>query len=122
VIVGWAAWFIDLPGQRQITRHNNTNCAFEDLPRDGCLALVTFEDRTKPDQTHIKNVYKGYDYYFRADGLAGYLYACDLDSRERATLADIRARYRNPIVLRGAWTDRDTLQTVIDEVTECRLI
>lgn len=122
MIIAWSAWFIDIPDQQKITRYNSADCVFEDLPRDGCLALVTFENRKKPDQTHIKNIYKGYDYYFRADGLAGYLYACDLDSRERATASDIAARYKNPVIIRGAWTDRNTLQTVIDEVTKCRLI
>lgn len=66
-ISGWAIWYVDEMYSSQDTR-------FEDLPRDGALCLVTFETRLKPDGNHIKNIYQGYDYYFRADRQRDFLY------------------------------------------------
>lgn len=107
-VIGWAVWYED----SLITSHN---ARFEDLPLDGCLCMVLIESTLQPDgKNHTRAIYKGYDYYFRADGKNGYIYACDLDSRERATVSDIQSRYKNPIIIRGKWVS----QTRMDEVVE----
>ena len=106
-IIAWAMWYVDV-------MHSSKTMDFEDLPRDGALCFVTYEDRLKPNGDQVRNMYQGYDYYFRADGKLDYLYACDLDSRERMTMKDINERYTNPIIIRGQWTDRMNLQNVLD--------
>ena len=113
-IIAWTIWY-------PTKRFSSLDTRFEDLPRDGALAMVTFEDKLKPDGTYCRNIFKGYDYYFRADGIKDYIYACDIDSRERECIKDISARYENPIIIRGIWTDRETMQNVIDEVNSWQL-
>ena len=97
------------------------NYSFKDLPDDGALGLITFESELKPDGFYKRNIYKGYDYYFEAIGANGVIYGCDLDSRERCTRQDILKRYNKPVVIRGIWTDTDTMHKAIGQMNEWQL-
>lgn len=108
-VIGWAVWYEDNLVTSRDTR-------FEDLPRDGCLCVVLIESTLQPNGVdHTRCIFKGYDYYFRADSKNGYIYACDLDSRERSTISDIQSRYVNPIIIRGKWVDQARMDEVIEE-------
>lgn len=107
-IIAWAIWYEDAFFSSKDTK-------FEDLPRDGVLLMRVYEERRDAEWNHVVQQYAGYDYYFRAIGPKDYLYGCDLDSRERPTHQDILDRYNKPIILRGKWTDRETLQDKVEE-------
>lgn len=112
MIVGWQAWFTDCC---ELVSYKSDAVQWNELPADGCLGIVLWEDSKKPDGTHLRSVWSGYDYYFKADGE---VYGCDVDSRNRDTTADIVARYDNPHILRGKWASIDMFQQAQNEMQE----
>jgi len=64
MIVGWKAWFVDVPHQHSLLWYSSKTNEFEDLPQDGCLGIITFEDGLKPDVNRMRGFLSGYDYYF----------------------------------------------------------
>ena len=105
--IGWAVFYED-------GSYTSKNINFESLPRDGVLCMAVFEDRLTPNGYHQRALYQAYDYYFRAEGRRGFIYGCVNEARERDTLKDIQDRYKNPIILRGKWTDRETLEIALE--------
>jgi hypothetical protein len=117
-IIGWKAWFVTVPQGKDILCFHSEEIAYKDLPRDGCLGFVVFEDKRKPDGYRKREFQTGSDYYFKA----GDIYGRDIDSRERDTPTDIAKRYTDPIIIRGIWTDDETMATVQEEMrnAQCR--
>ena len=116
MIVGWRAWFVDVPEQHDLVRYDSESCSFNNLPKDGCLGLAQYEDALKPDGRHKRILLNGYDYYFKA----GEIYGVDIDSREHNAVEDINARYINPIIIRGIWTTNDLIMKMHAEMSEAQ--
>ena len=108
MIVGWKAWFVDVPQQQEIHIYSSDDMGFEELPQDGCLALILYNSNLKPDGNNRSIIYKTYDYYFKA----GQIYGADVDVRERNVPSEIATRYINPHIIRGIWTDDATMEVV----------
>lgn len=113
MIIGWRAWFTEVPLQGKLLRFSSVNTPWEKLPRDGCLGIVLYEDRNKPDGNPLRLILSGHDHYFRADGVNDYLYGASDSST-----SDIKARYSNPNIIRGIWTDAVTTDQVVKEMRE----
>lgn len=120
MIVGWKAWFAGESRKVPVREFNSNKTLWEELPEDGMLGMVVFEDTTTAQGDNTRINYVGYDYYFRAEGLFECLYAVDIDSRERNVMEDIAARYTDPVVKRGKWVDNTTMKKVEDAVRESR--
>lgn len=108
-ITCWIAWFVDVP-QTKVTRYISFNTEWEELPRDGMIACAFISDRE--DGGHSKWKFSGYDFYFKADGINGPIYGCDIEQREVDKKKDIAERYVNASIIRGMWTDEDTMYEI----------
>lgn len=113
-ILIWHTWFVDIP-QTKIMHFTSNDTKWEDLPRDGMLGAV-FISETKEGERHQKWNFNTYDYYFKADGINGPIYACDIQQREINTIEDINKRYKNASIIRGIWTDETTMLYVQSEI------
>ena len=114
MIVGWKAWFVDVPKQKGLLHYTSDVCPFEKLPGDGCLGFVFYHDIPKPDGNPRRSIYKSQDYYFKS----GKIYGNNLDVRDRDVQAEIRARCDSPRIIRGIWTDDDTIELLDKEMRE----
>lgn len=110
MVIGWKAWFVDVPAQRSLHVYSSDNCRWEDLPGDGCLGFIFFEEKRKPDGNRMRAIRTGYDYYFRS----GEIYGVDVEVRERNVPEEIAARYTEPVIIRGIWTT-DTCMAQVDQ-------
>jgi len=117
-IVGWEAWFVDIPEQTKVTRYSSKDTEFKDLPSDGLLGIVMFMDEAAPSGYLKRVLWNGYDYYFLAKGVNADFIGCDVDTRERFAPTDIKERYPSAIIIRGAFTDMGTLIQVKSEMQE----
>lgn len=108
-VIGWIVYY----GDREISSHDTD---FRDLPKDGVIGMVLFEDRKTPAGINVKAIYKGFDYYFKAKGLVDYIYGCDVDIREVNRSEEISERYDDAVILRGIWVDNETLYQMIDNM------
>ena len=112
MIVGWKAWFVDVPHQHSTLSYSSRDNKFEDLPQDGCLGIITFEDNKKPDGFHKRGMLSGYDYYFKA----GEIYGVDVETREKNAVEDIKKRYVDPCIIRGIWASDDMMKAIQAEM------
>lgn len=115
IIIAWVAWFVDIPEQTKVTRYSSLERDFSELPNDGALAITFFLNAKKPDGFCKRIVWKGYDWWFRAKGINDFIYGCDVDCRERNIKEDINNRYKETVIIRGAFTDYATLLEVSEE-------
>lgn len=108
----WTAWYVPFPRQGEIQEYvGNDPYYIRELPTDGCLGfIVQYDDGTN-------HVLQGYDYYFLADGTEGKpIFGCDNETREKELVKDINTRYINPYLIRGIWTDSDTIDIIKEKV------
>lgn len=92
-VVGWRIWYSD----GKVYDSNGTG----EVPRDGVLAVVLYYPKG------MKRIMTGSDYYFYAPGYGGrpiFGQSSAGDSRN-----EIEARYPAAVVLRGKWTDDETM-------------
>ena len=108
----WTAWFVSIPRQGELQEYVGNDASYiKQLPTDGCLGIIIQHD----DGTNQALV--GYDYYFTADGNEGKpIIGCANETRETEVVKDIKARYTNPYIIRGVWTDSDTIDEIKEKV------
>ena len=112
--MGWVVWFVDLPEQKQIgTLWGYSYDDFLNVPADGIIGIVLFEDHYRPDGQPTRLNMAGYDYYFAAEGP---IYGVDIEAREVNRKKDIEARYSKPIIARGIWTSNPNMARVQREM------
>lgn len=130
MIIGWKIWFVDVPQKiredlkdkdkedkkgkvnAQIQTYLSDSTEWTDLPKDGCLGMILFED-TIVGNVHRRTVLTNADYYFMDENG---VFGTDVDNRERKTRQDIYARYNKPYIIRGIWTDDDTYHAIHEEI------
>ena len=112
MIIGWQAWFVNMPKQTEILRYTSEDSCFSCLPKDGCLGIRLYEDILKPNGEEYQccGQFKGYDWYFMAKGPKGPIYGVDVDQRTKNVPEELKERYRDPVIIRGIWTDWDTMR------------
>ena len=116
--LAWEAWFVTMPDQNLI-HYTSIDTAFKDLPKDGCLALVIHEDHD--GNTDFRMFIQGRDWYFQAKGAGNtFIYGGSMDINGLDGQTDIEGRYNNPIVIRGAFTDKARLEAVTDAMEATR--
>jgi len=120
-VIGWKAWFVDVPHQTEIICFNSNDVLFDDLPKDGCLGVVLYYSDNKPDGNPMRGTLATYDYYFAAVGPIDIIIGCDNDARERNVQQEIQKRYESPVIIRGIWTDTPTIKHVEQEMNEAVL-
>ncbi len=76
---------------------------WDSLPRDGVQAVVLYFDEVTKAGAPYRRIMSGHDFYFRADGSRGYIFA---DSDDPA--GEIKKRYPGALILRGKWADEET--------------
>lgn len=108
MIIAWKAWFVTVPMQEAPLSYTSDDCDWAELPNDGCLGVVLFEDSKKPDGYRNRTILSTYDYYFKS----GNVYGSDNDVRERNVQQEIKDRYVDPVIIRGIWTDEETMHEV----------
>lgn len=117
-IIGWRAWFVDIPGQTEILRFDSSITSFSDLPSDGMQGIVIFQNDLKADGYLKRGNWQNYDYYFQAEGINGIFQGCDVEVRERSTPDEIVLRYPTAIVKRGSFTDMETVTLINKEMSD----
>lgn len=115
-IIAWQAWFVDVPIQGGVRRFNSAETAPEELPKDGCLAILAYYDTQAPGGEHLRFNYLSSDYYFFAYSNRGLILGSDNDRRESNVPGEIRSRYVDVTICRGVWTDDDTMAKVSEEM------
>lgn len=106
---------MDVP-QTELIRFDSETTPWEDLPSDGCLGFVFYYSSVGGDGRHLRWELSAYDWYFKADGMNGPVYGSDVDQRELDRPSDIRSRYTGATLVRGIWTDEETIRIVQDEM------
>ena len=118
-LIGWDAWFVDVPNQTQIIRYSSNDFTFESLPKDGCLGIVVYEIHANDPE--IYRVKFQAAYYYLAQGVDGREFVgVSADTKDQNVYEEIQQRYVNPIIVRGIWTDPETHQQVHREMMESR--
>ena len=106
-IIIWHAWFVDIP-QTKLIHFTSNDRTWEELPRDGMIGCA-FVSEVRSDDRHSVWNFNGYDLYFKADGINGPIFACDIEAREINKYDEINKRYKNASIIRGIWTDEATM-------------
>lgn len=117
-IIGWKAWFVDVPHGAEIRRFSSDGNFLAQLPVDGCLGVVSFFSDKKPDGNPTRQNFAGLDYYFFVATRNGLIVGADVETREKNLPKELYERYKNPVVCRGIWTDDDTMKQVTKEMRE----
>jgi hypothetical protein len=117
VVIAWAAWYRDCC---ELIRIDSDSCKWSELPTDGCLGVVLWEEGTKPDGDHLKTILAGHDWYFRAGEGTCEIYGCDIDSRNRDAREDIARRYPGAEIVRGCWAPIDLYHEAEQEMREAQ--
>jgi len=100
MLIGWKAW---VATQYGFTRYNSLQHKWEDVPKDGMLALRTYESELKSNKTPVGFKFLGCDYYFMA-------------RRDKDVEKEIEKRYPGAIIRRGKWTDVVTFELARKEM------
>lgn len=115
-IIGWQTWFVDMPIQTEILRFSSLDTSWEDLPKDGMQGIVLFQNEPKPDGFLKRATWSNYDYYFKGKGLKDVFYGCDVEVRNRNIPDEIGKRYPGSTIIRGSFTDLETLMVIQEEM------
>lgn len=106
VIVGWKAWYSD--GKKY---GGKTLSDWKQLPDDGLLIVMLYYNRFSTDGTlRYKRIMMGNDFYWCHPGNMDNIYA---QGDEGET--EIKKRYPQASIKRGAWTDDAHFQMIIDQ-------
>lgn len=118
-IIGWRAWFVN-PEQTEVIEYNSTEMDWSDLPNDGCVGVVVYENGLIGSNPY-RQMLVGYDYYFRAESVADVGYFGDYNN-ERNAVDRIKRRYKNPSIKYGQWVDPTTQDRVQKAMRDARKI
>lgn len=111
-VIGWRLWFDDMSEYASAGRRE---CGWNELPRDGFVAGVLYFDQVDKSGVRKRRTLGGHDRLFRAEGRVDFIYAESNDPRE-----EIKARYKNPSIIRGRWTDETTMYRLQDMAAEAK--
>lgn len=100
-VIGWRAWY-----DGRLVFDSKTT-AWEDLPADGVVSIVLYEDSMTPAGHPTRQVMEGSSFYFRAPGAHDFIYG-----HNEGPAADIQRRYPGAIVVLGKWVDGVTLEQI----------
>ena len=100
MVIGWRAWFVDIPNHTKLLRFESNTTSFLELPDNGCLGFVLYYDTNKPDGNPHRLYLKSQDYYFNIhDEVKG----CVAESGQD-TVGDIKKNFPDPYIIAGRWT------------------
>lgn len=111
-VIGWRLWFDDMSEYASAGRRE---CKWNELPRDGFVAGVLYLDKVDKSGVRHRRMLSGHDRIFRAEGSVDFIYAESNDPLE-----EIKARYKNPSIIRGRWTDEATMYRLQDMAAEAK--
>lgn len=119
MIIGWKAWFVNVPEHTYLLRFDSRDTPFIALPKEGCLGFVLFEDTRKSDGKRHRVFRTSADYYFQPEGWDEVLVTND--KRERNAPEEIKKEFINPYIIYGVWTKDEFMETVNQEMrlAEC---
>lgn len=108
--IGWRVWYEN--GEQ----YNSSECDWSNLPDDGVQEVVVyFDEKEASGVHHYRRNMTANNWYFQAQGPNGYFYASSDDPPE-----EIRHRYKNAVLIRGKWTDEDTLIAIEKKARKIR--
>lgn len=103
--IGWKAWYTE--GRK----YDSANIAWEDLPNDGVVLVMLYQDARGPNRLPMRRTMIGEDYYFKHGEIYGH---------GVHPLEDVVERYPGASVKRGKWTTDEEYTYITKEASKDR--